>query len=499
MGGMMSTLGGYQHRMDDWNFQAQIAQGEITQIASQITAANDRLTIANSQLSIQNEHINNAQAVSDFLTNKYTNAQLYDWMVTQLTTVYTQAYQLAYGLAQQAQNTYQFELGRNQDTFLQPSYWDSQHRGLTAGESLLFDLRRMEAQYLAMNARELELTKHISLAMTQPMALVQLMETGSCQIYLDESLFDADHPGHYFRRLRSVALTIPCVTGPYTGVNANLTLTAAVLRKTSTLPSQGYVPASAQNPPGDATTFSVANPIGAVISTSSGQHDSGLFEVNLRDERWLPFEGQGAISAWTLELNPLSNNFDFSSITDVVLHVRYTARLGIAESTVLQAIAPATGIVRAIVLSVKSTFGDALYSFFNPTDTTATQQNLVLPMTNAIFPWSNIRSPQIKEIFTFFTLSQPPAAGTDIPAAFGPTGGVSGALALTTALPPNWTGPANMLSGDFLVNPPLAPQSFTLSVQTGRLPPSLTKTVNGQVLLDQTKVEDIIMIVTYVS
>ncbi len=111
-GGMASTMGGYQHRQDDWTFQANTAQAELTQIASQITAANDRVGIANSEVNIQTTQIANAQAISNFLTNKYTNAQLYNWMVTQLTTVYTQAYQLAYSLAPQAQTAYQYELGR---------------------------------------------------------------------------------------------------------------------------------------------------------------------------------------------------------------------------------------------------------------------------------------------------------------------------------------------------------------------------------------------------
>jgi hypothetical protein len=497
-GGMVATTGGYKRRMDDWNLQAQLAQAEMTQIDSQITAANDRLAIANTEVAIQDAQIANAQAVSDFLTNKYTNSQLYDWMVTQLTTVCAQAYQLAYGLAQQAQSTYRFELGRYQDTFLQFGYWDSQHRGLTAGESLLFDLRRMEAQYLAQNARELELSKHVSLAMTQPMALVQLMETGTCQIYLEEALFDADHPGHYFRRLRSVALTIPCVTGPYTGVNANLTLTTAVLRTTSTLPSAGYVPQNAQTPPGDATTFSVTTPA-ATIATSTGQNDAGLFDVNLRDERWLPFEGQGAISAWTLELNRAANNFDFSTITDIVLHVRYTARPGIAESTVLAAIAPPAGVPRAVMVSVKSTFGDALYRFFNPTDTTATQQVLTLPMTNALFPWSNVRAPKIHDIRVFFTLAQAPASGTSIAATFGPTGGAASSLTLGTSLPAGWTGTPAVLSADASVSPSLAPQSFTLTVPTAGLPSGLTRTVNGQVLLDRAKIQDVVLVVGYVS
>lgn len=45
------------------------------------------------------------------------------------------------------------------------------------------------------------------------------------------------------------------------------------------------------------------------IATSTGQNDSGLFELNFRDERYLPFEYMGAVSCWRLELpqeNPAS-------------------------------------------------------------------------------------------------------------------------------------------------------------------------------------------------
>ena len=199
-GGMAATMGNYQRRIDEWNLQAQLANAELTQMDSQIAAANDRLNVASNELTIQKQQISNATAVSSFLTGKYTNADLYNWMISQLTTVYTQAYQLAFSLALQAQNAYQYELGSS-DTFIQFGYWDSQHKGLAAGEGLLFDLRRMEAQYLADNGRELELTKHISLAISSPGALVLLRETGTCQIALDEVPFENDHPGQYFRRL----------------------------------------------------------------------------------------------------------------------------------------------------------------------------------------------------------------------------------------------------------------------------------------------------------
>ena len=145
---MAATVGGYQRRMDDWTLQAQLANAELTQIDSQITAATDRLTIANSELSIQISRSPTRRPSSDFLTHKYTNAQLYAWMITQLTTVYTQAYQLAFGLAQQARTptSTSWPLPGH---FIQFRYWDDQYKGLTAGESLLFDLRRMESQYLA--------------------------------------------------------------------------------------------------------------------------------------------------------------------------------------------------------------------------------------------------------------------------------------------------------------------------------------------------------------
>jgi hypothetical protein len=493
-GGLAATMGGYQRRMDEWQLQAQLASAELTQLDSQITTATDRFNIANSELAIQNVQISNAQDISNFLTSKYTNAQLYNWMASQLTTVYAQAYQLAFALALQAQNAYQYELG-NQETFIQYGYWDSPHIGLTAGESLLFDLRRMEAQYLAENSRELELTKHVSLALTNPLALVSLRETGTCTIALDESLFDQDHPGQYFRRLRAVALTIPCVTGPYTGVNATLGLTNAAIRTQP--PSAPYVPQKA------ATALPVISAPGtAMIATSSGQNDAGLFEVSLRDERWLPFEGQGAISQWTLTLDPRDNNFDLSTITDVILHVRYTARGGAdqdAANAVRTAIQPQNG---SILASVKNTFSDAYYKFFNPTDTSATQQTLTLPITPTVFPFSNLGTggPGIKDMALFVFLAEPIV--DNLVTTIGPTSGTPVPSTLTFAPATETTtigDPASYLTasaGSAAIGK--TPQSLALVVPSANIPPSLAISVGGQTRLDPAKIEDIVLIIEYV-
>ena len=44
---------------------------------------------------------------------------------------------------------------------------------------------------------------------------------------------------------------------------------------------------------------------GRSIVTSQGQNDSGLFDANLHDERYLPFEGQGTIGTRRRQLPTL--------------------------------------------------------------------------------------------------------------------------------------------------------------------------------------------------
>ncbi|MEP6934849.1 MAG: hypothetical protein ABI988_13070, partial [Nitrospirota bacterium] len=61
---------------------------------------------------------------------------------------------------------------------------------------------------------------------------------------------------------------------------------------------------------------------------SSAQNDSGMFELNFRDDRYPPCEGAGVISSWSVELTRDRNlrQFDYDTIADVILHLRYTAR-----------------------------------------------------------------------------------------------------------------------------------------------------------------------------
>ncbi|WP_406359053.1 hypothetical protein [Streptomyces sp. NBC_00658] len=231
-------------------------------------------------------------------------------------------YELALDTARKAERALRNELGDPSLTFVRPSYLVGPE-GLLAGEKLHLDIRRMEVAQLDLNRREYELTKHISLLQADPWALVALRATGRCTFTVPEELLDLDTPGHYFRRIRSVSLSVPCVTGPYTGVACTVRLLRSRVR-TSPLPKDGeYAPVADGED-------RFENQLGATeaVVTSSGNNDSGLFDPGAGDGRLLPFEYRGVVSEWQLELPDGPRPFDYDTITDIVLHVRYTARDG---------------------------------------------------------------------------------------------------------------------------------------------------------------------------
>jgi len=337
IGTMANLLGSYRRRQDDWDFQTQSAELELKQIDKQIAAAEIRLAIAEKEFENHDLQREQSQQVDDFLNSKFTNEELYNYMVEQISSVHFQSYQLAYNTAKKAEKCFEHELGVDDASFIQFGYWDSLKKGLLAGEKLQYDLRRLEAAYLEQNNREFELAKSISLLLLDPVALVQLRETGRCFFSLPEEIFDLDYPGHYFRRIKSVSITLPCVVGPYTTISCTLRLLKNSVRiNTSDADTADNYPRHTDNNglPVDDNRFIENNIPVKAIAASTAQNDSGVFELSFRDERYLPFEGAGAISGWSLELfndkdadfgKPL-RQFDYSTISDAILHVKYTAR-----------------------------------------------------------------------------------------------------------------------------------------------------------------------------
>ena len=127
-----------------------------------------------------------------------------------------------------------------------------------------------------------------------------------------------------------------------------------------------------------------ADNLGAIqsIATSSAQNDSGLFDLSFRDERYLPFEGAGAISRWRIALPIETNRFDRDTISDVIMHLRYTAREG-GEGLRAAALPAEPGGAR--LLSLRHEFPTEWHRFLN-TEPDA-EQLLVLRRMDERFPF----------------------------------------------------------------------------------------------------------------
>jgi hypothetical protein len=391
--GKTSKLGSYERRQTEWLYQSNQAKGEINQIFKQLRGAQIREAIAQQEYQNHQTQMQQAQDIVDFLqgtdapagfTVKETTTGFYALMKREVKALYAKSFQLAFEVARKAERAMQHELGDPEVSYIQYNYLDGVE-GLLAGEKLLFDLKAMEMAYHDLNQREYELTKHVSLRQTDPLALVQLRATGTCAVTLPEELFDLDGPGHYFRRIKSVAVTIPCVAGPYTSVNCTLTLQKSSIRISSD-PGEQYARHDSDDP-----RFNDYYGTAQSIVTSTAQADTGLFEPTLRDDRYVPFERAGITSSqWQLTLPADVRQFDFDTITDVVLHVRYTAREGgdalrAAAVQNLQAkIAKAQTIGSVQLFSVRHEFPEPWAAFRSTTIDSTT--NLTAGLTLTLLP-----------------------------------------------------------------------------------------------------------------
>jgi hypothetical protein len=165
----------------------------------------------------------------------------------------------------------------------------------------------MEMAYHDNNKRELELTRHVSLRQLDPLALIDLRITGTCTVSIPEWLFDRDCPGHYLRRIKTVSLSIPSVVGSFTSINCTLSLQSSTLRVSPLLNGGVYARDTSQDDPRFVDYFGGAES----IVTSGGSNDSGMFDPSLSGERFLWFEGAGAVGTWTLSLPNQLRTFDY--------------------------------------------------------------------------------------------------------------------------------------------------------------------------------------------
>lgn len=302
----------------------------------------DLLAVMQQYDNLQAEVRSNNEIEQFIKSERRTKTELYNWLSNRMMALYFQSYQLAVQLALEAEKTFNFELGDNQ-SFVKGDYWDSSQEGLLAGEGVLLTLQRMQHAYDQANKRKLQITKFVSLHHNTDVDssngefkvtengtnLLSLLKdpknkSRSIEFELPSKLFARDFPGHYMRLIRTVSITIPAVVGPYQSLSATL-------KQVSNRALIEDNPDSAKNlVTRSGLLVSVRKDVRAnqAIAVSSAVNDSGQFQLNFNDNRYLPFENTGADSSWVLEFSPGIPEKVFQSITDVIIEVKYTAEEG---------------------------------------------------------------------------------------------------------------------------------------------------------------------------
>lgn len=321
----------FARRAAEWAQALDQARLELAQVDAQLQAYTQQEASTRLQLRLAQTAMAQARTLYDLLGKRFTDSQLYQWLNSQLSVFYFQAYDSALSLCLAAEACWQEERAQWDQRFIQTQLWTHQYRGLSAGEGLKQNLLAMSSAYVTQHERLLEITKTVSLRQLHekdPQATTNtpwdtlqanLVQTGTLSFALTLKLFDDDYPGQYLRRIKTVSVSLPAVLGPYEDVKAVLTQTA---NTTQLEPS----PAQADGANDNAVKKDLR--VRQEVALSSAMNDSGLFTLNFdNDERYLPFEYTGAISSWQLTFPHHSRQRALlESLSDIIVHLRYTAK-----------------------------------------------------------------------------------------------------------------------------------------------------------------------------
>jgi hypothetical protein len=474
---VLGLSGQYARRSEDWELQKRLADFDVSQFDAQLAANATDQAIAQNELSLAQRQAQQNAAVGDFYRTKFTGEALYAWLASRLSTTYFQTYTLALDLARLAQRALQYEL-RTDAAFVNAGAWDDLRRGLTAGESLMLALDQLESAYVTGTTRSFEITKTISLASIDPVAFLQFIRTGEATFSFDEALFDADFPGHFLRRIKTLSVSIPALVGPYQNVRATLTQTANRALLQPDLKAVRFL--LGEDVPVDANKIEHNVRAHQSITISLGEGDSGLFVVDLDDPLLLPFEQTGAVSNWQLSMPPSSNPIDLSAVADVIFELRYTALDGGAGFRTDVARLPQLRRPKWSSTTQAARQDADAWHVFMTGPVTGQGQTLALRLTGLALP--NVRQPQVAGFFlrlvvpegTTTTSARPYltlALGEGQPFVFSP--GAQGSVLVAFDAPvPAGNGPV--------------PASISFNLSQGYTPAALLKDgrLSGTVLQD---------------
>ena len=316
----------YARRREEWQAVRDQSVHDIAQLDEQIKSATEQIAMARKQVAQTELEQAYSQVVLDQLRTRFNGQTLFNWQAGRLAALYYQLYDLTVGLCARAQRSYQWETG-DTTAYLRPGNWSDTYQGLLAGESLVLSLQRMENKYLDWDRRTLDVHRTVSLQHlsnhtlskavqdllndiippTKPQVIEVNLEGSLLAIRFNLNAMQIvdDYPNALnlgtSRLIKTLSVSLPAVLGPYQDVQAVLQYASA-------------------HPLADGCK---------AVALSHGLDDNGQFQLDFNDGKYFPFEGI-PISEGIFVLsfpNAKSRQRELLlSLTDVILHVRYTIR-----------------------------------------------------------------------------------------------------------------------------------------------------------------------------
>jgi hypothetical protein len=395
---IFSTQANYERRTQEWKFQQSLSLKDVTIGNNQITLAQDHLEVIEQDQAIAEMQEEHAHAAVDFLANKFTNAELYDWMSGVLGRVYNYFLQQATAMARLAQDQLAFERQEIPPSFIQSDYWQARvdsglgagvshgpdRQGLTGPARLLQDVYQLDTYAFETNKRKLQLTQTFSLARLAPFEFQRFRETGVLLFATPMELFDRQFPGHYLRLVRRVRTSVIALVPPMQGIRAML-IASGLSRVV--IDSDIFQPAVIRRNP-------------ELVALTSPSNATGLFELDIQSDMLLPFEGMGVDTTWELQMPKAANPFDYRTIADVLITFEYTALNNFTyRQQVIQSLNPETSADRPF--SLRSQFADQWYELHNP-EQSATPMVVRFKTAREDFP-PNLDALKIQQVVLYFT------------------------------------------------------------------------------------------------
>ncbi|WP_118985515.1 neuraminidase-like domain-containing protein [Photorhabdus sp. CRCIA-P01] len=323
----------YRRRRQEWEIQRNHAETEIKQIDAQLQSLairHEAAVLQKTSLKTQQEQTH-AQLV--FLQRKFSNQALYYWLRGRLATIYFQFYDLAVARCLMAEMAYRWETNDAAASFIKPGAWQGTHAGLLAGETLMLNLAQMEDAHLRWDQRALEVERTVSLVdvYTEPnndridltAKITDLLEKSKgnfgndnngirlhdnkliATVNLASLKIHEDYPAsaNETRRIKQISVTLPALLGPYQDVQAILSYGGSETGLAESCKS---------------------------LAISHGINDSGQFQLDFNNGKFLPFEGIAINDTGILTLS-FPNATDkqknmLQTLSDIILHIRYTIR-----------------------------------------------------------------------------------------------------------------------------------------------------------------------------